>query len=244
MVISAFVIMLGLTIGSFLNVLIYRLPRGKSIVFPASACTNCSQSLRFYHNIPLLSFLLLRGKCSFCKTKIAWHYPLIELVTALIFVSIYAKVGLNLQALALAIYFALLLSLSIIDLYFKAVPDSLNLLTATLALFTSFSVLESLESALIIAGALTMLRYYLSFFLKKEAMGEGDIITGFGLGALLGLQASFMAIFLAAVLAIPFSLYQRFYRQNLELPFIPFLALASFISFYFTNELQGLLFAR
>ena len=218
MVISLFVILLGLVFGSFLNVLIYRLPQAKSIVFPASACPNCLKPLRFYHNIPVLSFVFLRGQCSFCKSKIAWHYPLVEILTGLLFFLVYDKVGFNLQALSLAIYFALLLSLSVIDLHFKAVPDNLNLLTATLGFFASFNILLGLEAALIVAGALTMLRYYLSFLLKKEAMGEGDIITGFGLGAVLGLQMSFIAIFLAAILAIPFSFYQRFFKQDFSVP--------------------------
>ena len=252
-----FVALLGLVIGSFLNVLIIRIPKRESILFPSSHCQKCNRKLKWWHNIPLLSWLILRGKCHYCKEPIHIQYPLVELLSALIFVAIFFKNGFSLYSLDIAIVFSLLLALSIIDLRFKAVPDSINLAAATLALFSSNDVLTNLQNAFLVAGALSMLRFFVSYYVSKkeelllqkeckrtpwikvyypkyimvEAMGEGDIIVGFTIGALLGIKLSLVALFLAALFAIPFSLYSRLAHRDRELPFIPFLAMGAFTSF-------------
>lgn len=227
------VFILGAAIGSFMNVLIVRTPRDESVSFPASHCMSCNTPLRAWHNIPILSWLFLRGKCSFCDAKISAQYPIIETLSALVFLFTAMKLGINLHAFAIATVFTLLLSLSVIDFYYKMVPDSLNLSALTFAILsaTSFGQLGyNFTNALLFAGGFTLLRFYLSYALKKEAMGEADIMIAATIGALLGVQLALVAIFLSALLALPALLLTRTDDEDShQLPFIPFLAMATWI---------------
>ena len=124
---AVFTFILGICIGSFLNVLIYRLPRNESINFPASHCPNCDHKLNFYHNVPLFSWLFLGGKCAFCKKRISLIYPVIELVSGILFLIYFFKecgeilsVETLLYALFLGLCFIMLLALSVIDIRYKA----------------------------------------------------------------------------------------------------------------------------
>jgi leader peptidase (prepilin peptidase)/N-methyltransferase len=199
----------GLMYGSFLNVVIYRVPNDESIVFPSSACPSCGNKLKFYHNIPIFSYLFLRGKCAFCATKISPQYPIVELLTSLLFLAVFLKSGVELKSLFIALSFSTLLALSVIDLKYKAVPDSLNLLALLFALAGGVVFVKSFEDALLFAGAFGLLRIGLSYLIKREAMGEGDIPVAATIGAMVGIKLGLFAIFLSAVLAMPFSLRGR-----------------------------------
>lgn len=235
--ILVFLIFFGLAIGSFLNVLILRLPRGENIAFPASHCPTCKKSLKIYHNIPLLSWLFLRGKCAFCKTKISFQYPLIEILTASIFVACFYKTDSLVDLGIHGFVFTLLLALSAIDLKYKAVPDSLSVPTLLLAFF-AHSPLVSIEQALLYAGGFALLRIFVSFFLKKEAMGEADIIIAGVIGAMVGTPLGLVAIYMSAVLALFGFMAVR--KSGYELPFIPFLSLGLFVTYIFDEELLEL----
>ena len=235
LVIVLFIFIFGTIIGSFLNVLIYRIPKGENIAYPASRCQSCQTPLKWYHNIPIFSWLFLRGRCGFCSEKISIQYPLIELTTGLIAVSIYYKLGLVWYMPIVFVVFALLLALVMIDFKYMAVPDNLNLLALALAV-VSPNVLGSLHDALLATGGLTLLRYYLSFFLNREAMGEGDIIVAGTMGALLGFPLFFYALFLSAILAIAPSLMAK----DRAVPFVPFLAIATFIVYIFDSQVSTL----
>jgi leader peptidase (prepilin peptidase)/N-methyltransferase len=231
---TIFVIILGLSIGSFLNVLIYRIPLQESIVFPSSHCPKCKVKLKFWHNIPILSYIFLKGKCSFCNSKISIQYPIVEAISALIFIVIYLEFGFNLGAFLLALLFSIVLALSVIDLYHKAVPDSLNLTALTLSIIYPMQLTEifnNLEDALLFGGAFAFLRFYVSYFVKREAMGEGDIMIAGVIGAVLGTHLGAFAIFLSSILTIPAIIIVK----ERELPYIPFLATALFITFLFQD---------
>lgn len=248
--------LLGLLLGSFLNVVIIRIPNGESVVFTSSHCVNCKAPLKPWHNVPLLSWIFLRGKCSYCKTKISMQYPLIELVSALIFFALANKYGVSLGLLFTGLSFLMLLALAMIDFKYKMVPDSINLLAILFAVASAWSisgVLVNIQNALLFAGGFTLLRFSLSYFLtssahnmaKKtqtswsknyhtypfvEAMGEGDIMVAATMGALLGVQLTLVAIFLSALLALPIMLGVRNKSaEEQRVPFVPFLALATFI---------------
>jgi leader peptidase (prepilin peptidase) / N-methyltransferase len=247
----------GLLIGSFLNVLIYRIPAGQSVSFPASHCPACHTPLKPWHNIPLFSWLFLRGKCGFCKVDISFQYPLIELLTSLIFLTIFTIQGWNLISLFTSFVFVLLLALSIIDWRYKAVPDSLNLLALLCAILVD--PLFAFKDALLFAGGFTLLRFVMSYYLFKkftaleslrkpaswrknyniyphfEAMGEADIIVAATIGALLGIHVGLFAIFLSALLTLPVALL----RSDKQTPYVPFLAIALFISYLFHAELSA-----
>lgn len=232
----------GLMIGSFLNVLILRTPIDQSISFPASHCMSCNTPLRAWHNVPLLSWLFLRGKCAFCGVKISIQYPLIELLTALIFVCAAWKLGITYQAFGIAMVFALLLALSVIDFRYKMVPDSINLSALTFAILSVTSwggFVTNFTNALLLAGGFSLLRFYLSYAIKKEAMGEADIMIAATMGAVLGIKLALVAVFLSAVLALPALLLTRTEDEESEqLPFIPFLAIATWIVLMFDTEVS------
>ena len=257
-----FVFVLGAVFGSFLNVVIYRIPRGESVVFPASRCPHCGTALKARHNIPILGWLMLRGRCAFCAAPICRQYPLIELFSALIAVMLFIKLGSGWLMISVTALFFVLLALSVIDLYYKMVPDSLNLLALTLAIAAAGSwpmTAENLKNALLFAGGFALLRFYVSYYLylklkrispnlKKaswvknyntiptviEAMGEGDIMIAATMGALLGVELGLAAVFLSAMLALPAMLLTRNGSDaDKQVPFIPFLALATWIVYLF-----------
>jgi leader peptidase (prepilin peptidase)/N-methyltransferase len=234
---AIFVFIFGILIGSFLNVVIYRIPKGESIVFPASKCQSCQTPLKWYHNIPIFSWLFLRGKCGFCSEKISKQYPLIELATGILAISLFYKLGLVWYMPIVFAVFALLLALVMIDFKDMEIPDSLNLLALALAVITP-TILDSLQDALLAVGGMTLLRYYLSYFINKEAMGEGDIIVAGTMGALLGFPAFFYALFLAAVLALVPSLMAK--DTDTAVPFVPFLAMGTFIVYIFDTQVEDL----
>ena len=144
---------LGILFGSFLNVVILRIPKGESVVFDASHCPTCNEKLKPWHNIPLFSWIFLAGKCAYCKTKISLQYPLIELLSGFIFVILANKFGLELPAFFIALSFLMLLALSVIDLRYKMVPDSLNLLAIFFAVIGVWNIngfFTNLENALLL----------------------------------------------------------------------------------------------
>lgn len=232
-----FIVLIGLVYGSFLNVLISRIPKDENVAFPASHCPKCKTALKPYHNIPLLSWLFLGGKCSFCKEKISFQYPLVELLTGIIFLAVFLKLGLSYMSLMIALSFSFLLALSVIDFYIKMVPDSLNLLAMTAAIVAATSLqgfVLNFQNALLFVGGFALLRFYLSYFMKREALGEGDLMVAGTMGAMIGIQLGLMAIFVSAVLALPVMLIMRNETDESKMvPFVPFLAMALFIVYIF-----------
>ena len=254
----------GLVFGSFLNVVILRIPRGESVVFDASHCYSCNNQLKPWHNVPLFSWIFLRGRCSFCKAKISIQYPLIELTSGLLFVILVNKLGVSIPVFFIALSFLTLLALSLIDIKYKMIPDSLNLLAIAFAILGAWNiegVLNNLHNALLFAGGFTLLRFALSYYLTSsmyraglksktscnkhydrtpliEAMGEGDIMVAATMGALLGLKLTLVAIFLSALLALPIMLMVlKGSKEEKRVPFVPFLALATFITYVFDSPI-------
>ena len=235
LLISSTVFIFGIVFGSFLNVLIYRIPNNENIAYPASKCQSCQTPLKWWHNIPIFSWVFLKGKCHFCQDKIAMQYPLIEFTTGVLAVMLFLKIGLVWYMPIVFVVFALLLALVMIDFKYMAIPDSLNLLALALAIINPYA-LDSIENALLAAGGLTLLRYYVSYFLNREAMGEGDIIVAGTMGALLGFPLFFYALFLSALLAIIPSLVAK----DKAVPFVPFLAMATFIVYMADTQVAQL----
>jgi leader peptidase (prepilin peptidase)/N-methyltransferase len=226
----------GIMIGSFLNVVIYRIPKGESIVFPASKCQSCQTPLKWYHNIPLFSWLALGGKCSFCKTPIAKQYPIVELLTGMIFVALYFKLGLVWYLPFVAASFAALFALVMIDFKYMAVPDNVNIAALLFALIQP-QFLTALLYAAVAAGGLYLIGLLSSFLARKQAMGGADVIVAGTMGALLGFPNFFVAIFLSALLAMIPALIWR----EKGVPFVPFLALATFMVYLYDTQASQLL---
>ena len=226
-----FVFLFGISFGSFLNVLIYRIPEGLNIATPPSACPKCNNRLKWYHNIPLFSWIFLRGKCAYCKEAIPLRYPLVEVANAAIWVALYLKLGTLWYLPFVALSFSMLLALSMIDLKYYAVPDSLNFAALIFALIQS-NFLNHLIDALLAAFALWLLGFIVSKLAKKDTLGEADIIVAATMAALLGFPGFFIAMFLSAILALIPSLLAK----DRMVPFVPFLALATLIT-YLNKEL-------
>ena len=238
---SIAVFIFGLLIGSFLNVVIYRTPRGESIAFPSSHCTSCNTKLKWYHNIPIFSWVFLGGKCGFCKEPISKQYPLVEFLTGLLWLALFVKLGWVWYFPFVAASFTALLALTVIDLKYYAVPDSVNFFALAMALIQPDSLKMTWDnpvaSALFAAGGLWLLAKIISIVARKEAMGGADVIVAGTMAALLGFPGFFLALFLSAILAILPSLFAK----DTMVPFVPFLALATLIIYLFDTEANALL---
>ena len=234
----AVVFILGTLFGSFANVCIYRLPQRLSIIFPGSHCPSCQEALRPWHNIPLLSYLLLGGQCSRCKAAISVRYPLIELSNGLLYVFLYYQYHLSVQTVVFALLTTALLIVSCIDLAHTIIPDAITLPGIVVGLGTSLWLTPvGLRNALlgvVLGGGLFLLMAILSVvILQREGMGGGDIKLIAMLGAFLGWQAVLVTIFLAAVLGASVGLALILLRRKDRrepLPFGPFLALGALLA--------------
>ncbi len=234
--ITIFVALFGISFGSFLNVLIYRVPNKIDISNPPSTCPKCNNRLKWYHNIPILSWLILGGKCGFCKSKISAIYPTIELINGLIWVSLYFKLGLVWYLPFVALSFSMLLALTMIDFKYYAVPDSINIAALIFALIAP-SFTDNLLNAIYSGVGFYLLGFTVSKLAKKDALGEADIIVAATMAALLGYPAFFIAMFLSAILAMLPSIFAK----DTMVPFVPFLALATYITYLNKEFLINLL---
>lgn len=233
-----FIALFGLAWGSFLNVLIYRLPLGMSILMPPSSCPCCKERIKFYDNIPLLSFLLLKGRCRNCREKIPFSYPLVEFLTPLSFLLIYSKHSLSFFFFASCLFSSALIVLGFIDYYHQILPDEITLPGLALALvYSLFRKDLNLTQALIGAasGSLFLLLVYGIYFIirKKEGLGMGDVTMMLLIGAYLGWRQAFFTLILAslagALVGIFFILFKK-KGLHYSLPFGTFLGPAAFFS--------------
>jgi len=232
------IFILGLTVGSFSNVCIYRIPRNQSIIFPASRCPKCNSNISPKDNIPLLSYILLKGRCRNCKNKISIQYPVVELLTGLIYLIIYLAYGLTVQTLIYIILSSALINIAFIDLKEQIVPDVISLPGIVIGFIVSFFVpyISFINSSLgILAGGGIILIIGLagSLIFKKEAMGGGDVKLAGMIGAFLGWRyiiiLLFLGFFIGAVAGIILILAKIKNRED-TIPFGPFIVLGSFIT--------------
>lgn len=248
---EVFSFIFGAVIGSFLNVLISRLPLNKSIVTPRSFCPSCKHTISWYYNIPLFSYIFLKAKCAYCKIKIPTQYFIVELITAILTLSLYLKLGLVYELIYMLLFVYTLITLSFIDFKYKAVPDYLLLIALILSFFaSSFNIIESFKNAFLFSGALVLLNFVITFYIQniksrilkdntlktQEALGEGDIPIIASIAIILGIKGALIAIFLAAFFAIIPSLYSNLVKKDIQTPFIPYLVLGLIIEYFFNLE--------
>jgi len=253
---SLFFILLGLIIGSFLNVCIVRLPEAESIVLPSSRCPTCGKGIKPYDNIPLVSYLLLGGKCRFCKEPISWQYPVVEALTALTFWATYAVAGFQLKTVVLLIFFSAIIVLIFIDLNHRILPDVITLPGTVAGLLFSLlapvgdgtakflagligystghpvllSFLDSFIGAMVCGGFLWFVAEIYYRIRKVEGLGFGDIKLMGMVGAFLGVRLALLTIMLGSLMGAVVGLaYIRFAGKDsqYELPFGSFLGVAA-----------------
>jgi leader peptidase (prepilin peptidase)/N-methyltransferase len=223
----------GLALGSFLNVVCARVPLRRSVVHPGSACMSCEAPIAWYDNIPILSYLLLRGRCRSCRTTIPWKYPLVELVTALLVGACVLAFGLTVQAAVAAFFCAALVTVSVVDLERRLIPNRIVLPAAAIVLVAQTLLFRSPEWALAAFGAALFL--FLAALAYPAGMGMGDVKLALLLGAILGrtVPVAMMIGMIAALGAsVPLFVRHGSAARKMGIPFGPFLALGGIVALF------------
>ena len=231
------VFIFGAVVGSFLNVCIYRIPRKKSIVFPSSACPACEKPIRFYDNIPFVSYLVLKGKCRDCGARISFRYFLIELITAVVFTLIYRRWGLSPEFFIQIFFTAVLIVVSFIDYDFQIIPDILSIGGMVAGLIISFvrpgfRVMDAVYGVLIGGGVLFVIAYGYQLLTKREGMGGGDIKLLAMIGSFSGFKGVLFSLIggsvIGTLVGIPLMLMKgKGEGTRYAIPFGPFLSLSA-----------------
>ncbi|MFC2140146.1 prepilin peptidase [Candidatus Auribacterota bacterium] len=253
--ISIIIFLFGSIVGSFLNVCIHRLPINESIVSPRSHCPKCKNLITWYDNIPLFSYLYLKGKCRHCENNIPFRYFLVELLNGILYLSIFHLFfPYNiLLVLSYFIFTSLLIVATFVDFKYFIIPDSISIGGTVAGLLLSLicpqlmqqtaiwpSFLRSFFSGLICSGLLLFIAISATFFLKKEAMGMGDVkllaMIGTFIGWKLGLFSILLASFIGSFVGIALILGKGFKWQS-QIPFGPYLSLGALISLFFGEKM-------
>jgi len=228
----------GSVIGSFLNVCIYRIPRKESIVFPASHCPKCDKNIKPYDNIPVISYIFLRGRCRNCGKKISFLYPLVEFLNAAGYAFIIYKFGFNINGLIYALLYSSLIVVTFIDLEHQIIPDRITLPGIIIGFILGATVLPVgwLNSliGLFLGGGL----FYLVAVISRGGMGGGDIKLIAMIGAFLGWQSALLTIFLGALAGSVVGLFLMAFKgkgRKHPVPFGPFLALGAVAALFWGN---------
>ncbi|OGC16279.1 hypothetical protein A3J90_01055 [candidate division WOR-1 bacterium RIFOXYC2_FULL_37_10] len=232
----------GLIVGSFLNVCIYRLPRGKNIVWPPSHCPNCDIKIKLYENIPVFSYFFLKGKCSNCAEKISVRYPGVELLTGLLFVLIPAISGFWLWDLRFyfsAIFISFLIINFFSDIETELIPDSPVYIIIFLGLFYGFikgDMFSSFIGAILGFCLLHTISFLGKFFYKKDVLGDGDIKLAAAFGSFLGWQGLLPALMLGYIIGGAVSIIlilTKTKKLKDYIPFAPALTLGTLITLFY-----------
>ncbi len=236
-----FVVLTGAVVGSFLNVCIYRMPLEQSIISPGSRCMSCGSEVRWFDNIPIVSWFLLRGRCRRCGTGFSIRYPLIELLTAGLFLLLFLRFGPSLSFIVYALLVASLIVVTFIDLDHQIIPDEISLPGIGLGFLASFFLPEpgwfsSLLGMIAGWGSLALVFYSYLWLTGREGMGGGDAKLLAMLGAFLGLQAVPFIIFTSSlvgtVAGLSIMALQRKGR-HLAIPFGPYLAFGAVLYIFY-----------
>jgi len=238
------VFMFGMCIGSFLNVCIYRLPSSMSIINPSrSFCPQCNSAIQFYDNIPVFSYLWLKGRCRNCKASISLRYPLVELMTGILSIAILFMFGLTLEGVVYFVFISSLLVITFIDIDHKIIPDIITFPGIPIGLAASFVLPDmtfksSLLGLLAGGGSLLLVAWTYSLITHKEGMGGGDIKLLGMIGTFIGWKGVIFTIFassLAGTLVGIFVMLLKGKNLKFAIPFGPFLSIGA-MSYVFFGE--------
>ncbi len=244
-VFNIFAFVLGAVVGSFLNVCICRLPQHESVVFPPSHCPKCGYRIPFYDNIPIVSYLLLGGKCRSCRAHISVQYPLVELVNGLLTLFLLMKFGPSLPFLVMFLFCSALMVITVIDLQHQIIPDVISLPGIVAGFASSFLLpwltwQNSLIGIIAGGGSLLLVATGYELLTRKEGMGGGDIKLLAMMGAFLGWRAVPFIIFagslLGSIIGVSVMLAQK-KDSKLAIPFGPFLAFGAILYIFFGRQI-------
>jgi len=245
LVLSLFALITGMVVGSFLNVCICRMPKGESVVFPPSHCPQCDYRIRWHDNIPLVSYLLLRGKCRGCGMHISMQYPLVELLNGLLTLALFLRFGPTFLFLALFLFCSALVVITFIDLEYQIIPDEISLPGIVVGFIFSFflpghSWLNSLLGILLGGGSLLLVAYGYQLLTGKEGMGGGDIKLLAMMGAFLGWKSILFIIFASSLAGSVIGLTMMVVQKKdskLAIPFGPYLAFGAVLYIFFGRQI-------
>jgi leader peptidase (prepilin peptidase)/N-methyltransferase len=250
---------LGAIIGSFLNVVIHRYPRGESVVFPPSHCPHCNTHIKAYDNMPVISWMILRGRCRSCREPIHARYPLVELANALFYLAIYQRTGVSVGFIPIAALVSMTIALIYIDLDIQILPDVIDLPGVVIGLLIgvthmgalypdlvlSTTWIDSVVGAAVGAGVLLVIGLAYKLVRKIEGMGLGDVKLMAMLGAMMGWEPLFplllIASFAGALVGVMVMVRSGKQMAQLALPFGVFLGLAALVMLFFGQPIIRLL---
>lgn len=244
----------GALVGSFLNVCIYRLPRRESIVWPGSHCPACSQPIAWYDNIPMVSYLILAGRCRNCKTPISWRYPAVEVLNAIGYVGLLWFFGISWVTVAYGLLYSSLLIVAGTDISHKIIPNAITFPGMVIGLLSAATILplglvNGLLGLLVGGGVLWLMAWISPYLFGKEGMGGGDIKLLAMIGAFLGWKPALMTIMVGSLLGsiVGITLIgARVIKREEYIPFGPFLVCGALVALFFGQPIlawyQGLFF--
>ena len=239
-----FLIIMGLIFGSFLNVLIYRLPRNLSIIFPSSFCPHCNKSILWYLNIPLISFLFLKGKSFCCKKKISIQYPVIEILSTLLWLWSYYYIDTISYQILFLIMSSCLLVIIFTDFNHFIVPLELNIVmfvsSCIIYFYNSKNILDSIYSMFFLSLYFLVLMFLINALFKKDSMGYGDIILIGVIGFWLGWIDTFIIVFFSSIISLIhwFILFLIKKTKDIQLPFGSSISFVSILLYIIKETLQ------
>jgi leader peptidase (prepilin peptidase)/N-methyltransferase len=259
----------GAITGSFLNVCIHRMPMGESVVWPSSHCPNCKKRIPAYDNVPFFSFMLLGGKCRFCKRKISLRYPLVELLTAVMFVLLFRRFGLSYEFFFYMVLVCGLIVATFVDIKHRIIPDEVSIGGMIVGFILSaikgfnphplaFSMKPMINSFLgiIIGGGIIYLsgiifdQVYFKMLKRPpiqgetESMGGGDVKLLAMVGAFLGWQKALLTFFIAPFFGLVIGIINLIVKKDHTIPYGPFLSLAAIVSLFWADKILRLLFMQ
>ncbi|MBT0665621.1 A24 family peptidase [Geobacter pelophilus] len=242
---NIFAFIYGAVVGSFLNVCICRLPENRSVVSPPSSCPLCGYRIKWYDNIPIVSYILLGGKCRSCKARISMRYPLVEIINGLLTLMLFIKFGPTLSFLALFILCSSLVVITFIDFDHQIIPDVISLPGIAVGFAFSFFLpwlgwKDSLIGLLAGGGSLLLVAYGYQLLTGKDGMGGGDVKLLAMLGAFLGWRSILFIIFSASLVGSVIGVGLMIARgrdSKLPIPFGPFLALGAILYIFYGSRI-------
>ncbi|MFH1594342.1 MAG: prepilin peptidase [Candidatus Omnitrophota bacterium] len=245
----------GTIIGSFMNVCIYRLPGGESIIKPRSRCISCGKAIAWFDNIPILSFLALRGRCRSCKKTISIRYPIVEIISGIMCALLFTYFGFTAKSFILLVFSCALVVVSFIDFAIQEIPDVITLPGIVIglisaALFPSLvgspdnisAFFNSFLGVLAGGGTIYILGFVGEFIFKKEAMGGGDVKLLAMIGAFIGWKLAIFTFFLAPFFGAAVGITLKLKDGREIIPYGPYLSLAAIVAIFYGDAVIGKLF--
>lgn len=239
--------LLGLVLGSFYNVVGFRLPLGQSLIKPNSSCPKCHHELKWYELIPVLSFLIQKGKCRSCGSSISKFYPLMELLTGGLFALSFCLCGFSGRLITMLVIVSFLAIVVVSDINYLIIPDEVTICFSVIMIIINIVMLGLKEAIfMFISGCILFLSMFLvmklgNFLFKKESLGGADIKLAFFVGLILSPIDGFFCIFLSSLLALPVSIVLLIRDKNNVIPYGPFILAALLLIFMFNVDISFLL---